>query len=82
MRTDVCMFSAGVSVNSLVHVVVTVASKLLPVIEVGHDVIRLLRTRQETQRQRQAQRVKRHIILSHHTLMSGTHVCSSVTITR
>lgn len=41
------MLSAGVSVNSLVHVVVTVASELLSVIEVRHDVIRLLRVRQK-----------------------------------
>lgn len=42
IKMDTCVLSAGVSVNSLVHVVITVASKLLPVIKVRHDVICLL----------------------------------------
>lgn len=33
---------AGVSVNSLIHVVVAVSSEVFSVIEVGHDVVGLL----------------------------------------
>lgn len=36
---------AGASVNGLIHVVVAVAAKLLAVVEVRHDIVRLLRGR-------------------------------------
>lgn len=34
-----CVLLRHVSVNGLVHVVVAVSSKVLPVVEVGHDVV-------------------------------------------
>lgn len=36
---------ASVSVNGLVHVVVAVAAELFAIVEVGHDIVRLLRGR-------------------------------------